>query len=113
LMNDRYQDMKTYEGYTGAIPAEYQNPSQWGVGTNWYKLLTRSAPIQNYDISIQSATDHSSSTPQFASQKQQVVIINNGTKVFSAHINKDLSTANAKLKLGINIAPSYRLDHNN
>ena len=113
FMNDRYQDMKTYEGYTGAIPAEYQNPTQYGVGTNWYKLLTRSAPIQNYDIALQSATDHSSSTAIFGYQEQQGVLLNNGTRLFSGRINKDLTTANGKIKMGFSIAPSYRLDHNN
>ena len=113
FMNERYQDMKTYEGYTGAIPAEYQNPSQYGAGTNWFRLLTRNAPIQNYDVTIQSATDHSSSTATFGYQEQQGVLINTGTKLFSGRINKDLTTGNGKIKMGFNIAPSYRLDHNN
>ncbi|HWB92930.1 MAG TPA: TonB-dependent receptor [Puia sp.] len=113
FMNERYQDKKTYEGYTGAIPAEYQNPDQYGAGTDWYKLLTRSAPIQNYDITLQSATEHSSSTAIFGYQDQQGVLINTGTRLFSGRINKDLTTANGKIKMGINIAPSYRLDHNN
>lgn len=113
FMNERYQDKMTYEGYTGAIPAEYQNPAQYGAGTDWYKLLTRSAPIQNYDITLQSATDHSSSTAIFGYQEQQGVLINTGTRLFTGRINKDLTTANGKIKMGINIAPSYRLDHNN
>jgi len=113
FMNERYQDMKTYEGFTGAIPAEYQNPSQYGAGTNWYKLLTRNAPIQNYDVTIQSATDHSSSTATFGYQEQQGVLVNTGTKLFSGRINKDLTTGNGKIRMGFNIAPSYRLDHNN
>ncbi|HTJ12371.1 MAG TPA: TonB-dependent receptor [Dinghuibacter sp.] len=113
FMNERYQDMQTYEGYTGAIPTEYQNPSQYGAGTNWFKLLTRSAPIQNYDVTMQSATEHSSSTAIFGYQEQQGVLINNGTKLFSGRINKDFTTANGKIKMGVNIAPSYRLDHNN
>lgn len=113
FMNERYQDKMTYENYTGAIPAEYQNPDQYGAGTDWYKLLTRSAPIQNYDITLQSATDHSSSTAIFGYQEQQGVLINTGTRLFTGRINKDLTTANGKIKMGINIAPSYRLDHNN
>lgn len=113
FMNERYQDKMTYEGYTGAIPTEYQNPAQYGAGTQWYKLLTRSAPIQNYDITLQSATEHSSSTAIFGYQEQQGVLINTGTRLFTGRINKDLTTANGKIKMGINIAPSYRLDHNN
>ncbi len=113
FMNERYQDKMTYEGYTGTIPTEYQNPAQYGAGTDWYKLLTRSAPIQNYDITLQSATEHSSSTAIFGYQEQQGVLINNNTRLFTGRINKDLTTANGKIRMGINIAPSYRLDHNN
>ncbi|HEY4062976.1 MAG TPA: TonB-dependent receptor [Puia sp.] len=112
-MNELYQDKATYEGYTGGIPAVFQNPSQYGAGTNWYKLITRKAPIQNYDITLQSATEHSSSTAIFGYQEQQGVLINTGTKIFTGRINKDLTTANGKIKMGVNIAPSYRLDHNN
>ncbi|HEY4110382.1 TonB-dependent receptor [Puia sp.] len=113
FMNERYQDMRTYEGFTGAIPAEYQNPAQYGAGTDWYKQLTHDAPIQNYDVTIQSATDHSSSTAVFGYQEQQGVLINTGTRLFTGRVNKDLTTANGKIKMGFNIAPSYRLDHNN
>ncbi|HVU59151.1 MAG TPA: TonB-dependent receptor [Puia sp.] len=113
FMNQRYEDMRTYENYTGATPAEYQDPSKYGAGTDWYKLLTRNAPIQNYDITLQSATDHSSSTAIFGYQEQQGVLLNTGTKLFSGRVNKDLTIANGKIKMGFNIAPSYRLDHNN
>lgn len=113
FMNQRYQDMRTYEGFTGTTPAEYQDPSKYGEGTNWYKLLTRNAPIQNYDITLQSATEHSSSTAIFGYQEQQGVLINNGTRLFTGRINKDLTIGNGKVKMGINLAPSYRLDHNN
>jgi TonB-linked SusC/RagA family outer membrane protein len=113
FMNERYADMRTYEGYTGATPAEYLNPSQYGEGTNWFKLLTRTAPIQNYDLTFQSATEKSSSTAIVGYQEQQGVLINTGTRLFSGRINKDLTTANGKLKIGFGLAPSYRLDHNN
>jgi len=113
FMNQRYQDMRTYENFTGATPTEYQDPTKYGEGTNWYKLLTRNAPIQNYDITLQSATEHSSSTAIFGYQEQQGVLLNTGTRLFSGRLNKDLTIANGKIKMGFNIAPSYRLDHNN
>ncbi|XHR97498.1 hypothetical protein ACFJIV_13055 [Mucilaginibacter sp. UC70_90] len=46
-------------------------------------------------------------------QEQQGILINTGTKLFSLRINQDLSLSNNKLKIGFNLAPSYRLDHNN
>ena len=116
FMKERAEDGLKYEpGY--AVSADYRtaydNPEQYGEGTNWFDLLTRSAPIQSYDLSVQSAREHSSSTVIAGYQEQQGVIINNGTKLFSLRFNQDFSSENDKLKIGFNIAPSYRVDHNN
>ena len=113
FMNERFQDIRTYENPAAVTPVEYVDPSQYGEGTNWYKLLTRAAPLQNYDITLQSATERSSSTAVFGYQEQQGVLINTGTRLFSGRLNKDLTLAGRKLKTGFSIAPSYRLDHNN
>ncbi|GAB4044108.1 SusC/RagA family TonB-linked outer membrane protein [Spirosoma jeollabukense] len=113
FMNERYQDIRKYENPATATPAEYENPAQYGEGTNWYKLLTRTAPIQNYDLTVQSATEKSSSTALFGYQEQQGVLINTGTRLFSGRLNKDLTIAGGRIKLGFGLAPSYRIDHNN
>jgi len=113
FMNERYQDMIKYEGYTGEIPEEYQNPEQYGVGTDWFTLLTQTAPIQNYDLTFTSAGKHSASSVVGGYQNQQGVVVNTGTKLYSLRINQDYTLANDKLKVGFNLAPSYRLDHNN
>ncbi len=116
FMKERADDATLYEpGYVEAADYKlaYNNPDQYDAGTNWYNLLTRKAPIQNYDVTIQSATDKSSSSAIIGYQEQQGVLINTGTRLFSLRINKDLSIADGKIKMGFNVAPSYRLDHNN
>ncbi|GAB2701498.1 TonB-dependent receptor [Mucilaginibacter koreensis] len=113
FMNERFQDIRRYENPATQTPAEYLDPSQYGEGTNWYKLLTRTAPIQNYDLTVQSATEKSSSTAVFGYQEQQGVLINTGTRLFTGRLNKDLTLASNKIKVGFSLAPSYRLDHNN
>lgn len=116
FMNERMQDAAKYEPtltFSADYHAAYDNPSQYGVGTNWFELLTRSAPIQSYDLTIQSGREKSSSTVVVGFQDQQGVVLNTGTKLFSARFNQDLTLSNGKLKLGFNVAPSYRLDHNN
>jgi len=113
-MKEKFEDARKYEpGYTTATPAEYLNPEQYGEGTNWYDLLTRAAPFQNYDLTVQSSRENSSSTVIVGYQEQQGVLINTGTKLYSLRINQDLSLLNNRLKIGFNLAPSYRLDHNN
>lgn len=113
-MKEKFEDARKYEkGYTTATPAEYLNPEQYGEGTNWFKLLTRAAPIQNYDVTIRSARERSTSTVIAGYQEQQGVLINTGTRLFSLRINQDFTSLNNRLKIGFSVAPSYRLDHNN
>jgi len=113
FQNEYYQDRVKYEGYTGALAADYQNPERYGNGTNWFDALTRKAPIQNYDLVVSSANGKSSSTIMAGYQDQQGVIINTGTRLFSLRYNQDFNVINDKLKVGFGIAPSYRIDHNN
>lgn len=113
FMKERYEDRTKYEGFTGSLDSEYQNPEQYGEGTNWFKVLTQTAPIQSYDLTIQSARERSSSTIIAGYQSQEGVIINTGTKLYSLRLNQDFTLSNNKLKIGFNVAPSYRKDHNN
>jgi len=116
FMNQRMEDGLKYEpGYkiSADYHAAYDNPAQYGAGTNWYKLLTRTAPMSNVDIVMQSAHEHSSSTFIAGYQEQQGVLINNGTKLFTARFNHEISAIDNRLKAGVNLAPSYRVDHNN
>ncbi len=96
-----------------AVPVEYQDPTQYGEGTNWFNLLTRTAPIQSYDLTLQSARERSSSTVIAGYQEQQGVIVNTGTKLLSLRLNQDLTLSNDKIKMGFNFGISNRLDHNN
>lgn len=113
FMKERFEDMIKYENFTGAIPEEYQNPEQYGDGTNWFNLLTRTAPQHNYDISLSSAKENSSTMVMGGYQDQQGVVVNSGTKLFSLRLNQSYRLMDDKLQVGVNLAPSYRLDHNN
>jgi TonB-linked SusC/RagA family outer membrane protein len=113
FQNEYYQDRVKYEGYTGALAPEYQNPERYGEGTNWFNTLTRNAPIQNYDVLISSATERSSSAVMAGYFDQQGVVLNTGTKLFSLRLNQDFNFYNNRVKVGFGIAPSYRIDHNN
>lgn len=118
FMKERAEDSHKYEpGFVLANPAlyweAYGNPESLGEGTNWFDQVTRTAPVQDYNLTFQSAREKSSSTVVAGYQEQQGVLINTGTKLYSLRYNSDLSLSNNKLKIGVNVAPSYRLDHNN
>lgn len=110
---ERYEDRVKYENFTGKLDDVYLNPEQYGEGTDWYDLLTRSAAVQSYDISISSNKDNSSTLVMAGYQKQDGVIINTDTELFSLRFNQTYRLHNNKINIGANFAPSYRLDHNN
>ena len=116
FMKEREDDAKIYEPattFTKDYDTTYADPNKYGAGTNWYKLLTRAAPMYNIDVVMQGAREHSRSLFMLGYQEQQGVIINNGTKLYSARFNHEVSAINDRLKMGVNLAPSYRIDHNN
>lgn len=115
FMQERFEDKVKYENLNPAsIPAEYQGDvTRYGEGTDWHDLLTRTAPIQSYSLSLLSARERSSTAVIAGYEEQQGVIINTGSKLFSLRMNHDLSLVDNKLKVGFNLAPSYRMDHNN
>ncbi|MFA6087697.1 SusC/RagA family TonB-linked outer membrane protein [Mucilaginibacter sp.] len=117
FMQEHYDDALKYE--PSFNPASYPDAykgdvSRYGEGTNWFKLLTRTAPIQSHSLSIRSAGEKSSTAVILGYEAQEGVVINTGTKLLSLRINHDMSIGSArKLKIGFNLAPSYRMDHNN
>ena len=106
-----YEDKTKYEGYTGGIPVEYQHPEQYGKGTNWYKILTHSAPVQNYSLSITASKDKFNSAIVLGYFRQEGVLYNTNFERFSLRANNDYQV-NDRLKLGLNIAPSLQLAKN-
>ncbi len=115
FMNEKFTDAKQYEApFNAVVPDIYQNPSQYGHGTDWFKLTTRAAPIQSYNLNILSAREKSSSAVMLGYEAQDGVLINSGTKLLTLRINHDITLgSHNQLKVGFNLAPSYRMDHNN
>lgn len=111
FMNGLYQDKATYEGYTGGIPDDYADPSKYGAGTNWYDAILRTAPIQSYSLNLSSGTDKLSSSTSLNYFDQQGVLLNVGMKRYAFRSNNEYRP-NDRLKFGLNLAPSYQLDHN-
>ncbi|GGH06979.1 SusC/RagA family TonB-linked outer membrane protein [Mucilaginibacter phyllosphaerae] len=103
--NDRIDRSKGGAGI--AMPAEYQNPSQYaGKGTNWYNVLLRNAPIQSYNLSLTSGTEKLRTAATIGVLNQDGVLIASNYKRYSARVNSDYKF-NDKLSIGLNVAPTY------
>ncbi len=106
-----YEDKAIYEGYTDGVPKAYQDPSIYGEGTNWYDELTRTAAIQNYSLSITAGRDKVNSAIFLGYFNQEGILINTGYQRVSARANMDYQV-NSRLKLGLNIAPTFTIGNN-
>ena len=104
-----YEDAAIYEGYTGGVPAQYQNPSQYkpGDGTDWFGVLLRNAPTQNYNLSLATGTTNLKSVVNLNYNRQDGVMINQWAQRFSARAN-NIYTVSDKLTVGLNLGVTYR-----
>jgi len=112
----RIEDQLKYEDYDKTKPApivfdEYKNPEQYGEGTNWYDALLRTAPIQNYSTNISSASEKASGAITATYLRQDGVLRNTGIERFSFRANTEFRPFD-KLRIGLNIAPTYQRNHN-
>ena len=94
-------------GEADSIPAIYQNPSYWkGKGTNWYNVLLRNAQIENYSLSLSSATDKLSTNATLGVLDQDGVLIESNFKRYSLRVNSEYKF-NDRVSIGVNVAPTY------
>jgi len=107
-----YEDAAKYENYTGGVPAQYQNPSQYQPddGTNWFDVLLRKAMIQDYDLTLSSGTKDVKSVVNLNYNKQDGVMINQSSRRFTARSN-NIFYANDKLTFGLNLGITYQNDN--
>ena len=117
FMNGFYQDKITYEGWTNpttgtaTIPSDYANPSQYGKGTDWYNALIHTAPIDNYTVNFSVGTPKVSSSTTVNYFNQDGVLFNTGTRRYAFRNNTEYRPVD-RLKIGLNLAPAYQIDHN-
>jgi len=89
----------------------FQNPAQYGEGTNWFKTLTRTGAIQSYNLSLAAGTQKFRTSATVGYYDQEGVIINTGFKRISLRINNQYKPTE-NLTIGFNIAPTQTISNN-
>ncbi len=87
------------------IPANLQNPSQYGVGTNWYDAVVRQAMQVNHNITVSGGTANARYFVSGNYLKQEGIVLNNSLERFAFRANLDLKVSN-KIRFGVNLNPS-------
>jgi len=104
-----FEDAAKYEGYTGGVPAVYQNPSQYGPndGTNWFDVLLRDALVQNYNLTFSSGVKDLKSVVNLNYNKEDGVMLNSYSERITARSN-NIYTPSDKFTFGFNLGLTYR-----
>ncbi|HEX8018677.1 TonB-dependent receptor [Mucilaginibacter sp.] len=89
-----------------AVDPLFQNPASLGKGTDWYSAVLRTAPIENYSISINSNKDKLSTAVVIGFFNQDGVLRQSNYKRYSIRANTDYRV-NDWFKLGANVAPTF------
>ncbi len=101
-----YEDQIRYEGRTEPVPEEFQNPEQYGEGTDWYDEILQRAPIQNYSLSVATNQGKFSTAIVAGYFKQQGVVLNTDYERYSLRANSEYKI-NDFIRIGANVAPTY------
>ncbi len=103
---------ESYEDAKQAVPAEFQNPSQYASMNNndWYNALLRTAPLTSYNLSLTSNKDRVRTSVVAGVFNQEGVVLNNKYNRYSLRLNTEYDVSD-KVKIGFNIAPQYVFDN--
>ncbi|MEI3800899.1 MULTISPECIES: SusC/RagA family TonB-linked outer membrane protein [unclassified Chitinophaga] len=88
------------------IPEVYRRPELIGKGTDWFDAITRTAPMQDINLSVSGGTDKIRTYVSAGYYNQDGVIINSGYRRFTVRANVDANLSD-RFKVGFNVAPSY------
>lgn len=101
-----YEDAQKYEGSTTPVPEQYANPSLVTQGTDWYKVLLRTANSQNYNLGLQTGTNNVRSALNLNYNNTEGTIINSYASRFSVRSNNEFK-ASERILFGLNLSGSY------
>lgn len=90
---------------------EFADPSILGEGTNWQKEIFRTAPMQNYQLSVTGGTDATQYMFSGGYMKQDGIALGSDFQRFSARINIDTKIAKW-LQVGIQSSLSHSKKNN-
>jgi TonB-linked SusC/RagA family outer membrane protein len=100
-----------FEDQNRPVPPEFANPADWANKNNdWYGALLRQAPVQSYNLTVNSNRERSNTSVVAGYFNQQGVILNNEYKRYSLRLNSNYNISD-KIGVGFNVAPSYVFDN--
>ncbi|MGZ3871637.1 MAG: TonB-dependent receptor [Mucilaginibacter sp.] len=100
-----------YEDLGQPVPAAFQNPSQYGKGTDWYGAMLRTGHISDYSVSVSTNKERFSNAFTAGYFTQDGVVLNSNYTRISLRNNAVYKIAD-NFRLGVNIAPVVNYGNN-
>ncbi|MEL7588606.1 MAG: TonB-dependent receptor [Prolixibacteraceae bacterium] len=100
-----------YEDLRQTAPEAFQNPSQYGKGTDWYDAMLRTGEIGDYNVSISTNKDKLSNSFTAGFFTQKGVVLHSDYQRISIRNNAVYKAAD-NVKVGVNLAPTYNYGNN-
>ncbi len=100
-----------YEDLNQPVPAAFQNPSQYGKGTDWYQAMLQTCLISDYSVSVNTNKDKFSNAFTAGFFQQRGVLLHSTYKRLSLRDNAVFKITD-NFRVGVNIAPTYNYGNN-
>ena len=91
---------------TEDIPVEYRNPESLGEGTDWFDEALRVAKIESYNLTLTKGSDDLRTMVSAGYFNQEGVVLNTAFERYSLRANIE-GDFGKKVKVGVNLAPTY------
>jgi TonB-linked SusC/RagA family outer membrane protein len=92
------------------VPVEYQNPAQYGEGTNWFNQITRRAPTQNLNLSVSGGTSNVNAYVSGGLLREEGTVLKSDYTRYTARASVN-ATLHPRVRVGLNVAPTYSTRH--
>ena len=107
--NDNYGSVGSHSPMS-SMP--YPDPDILGEGTDWIDAITRKAPYQNYDVSLQGGSTKMNYFASTSYNNTKGIIKNSGMERFTGRLKLNLTLSKA-VKMGFNVYYSRQQQHPN
>jgi TonB-linked SusC/RagA family outer membrane protein len=94
------------------IPIEFQNPAQYGAGTNWYNEIVHTAPQRSVNVSLSKGTEDLRASLSLGYLDQEGTVRYTDYKRYTARLNVE-GKVGSKIRLGLSLAPTYSIQKGN
>lgn len=105
FMNRRWRQLNPGAS-PGEMPEEWQNPEQYGEGTNWFDEVLQSAPTHSLTASVSGGSDRLRAYLSTGFLRQDGLVIGSEYQRINMRANVD-ATLSDRLSLGFTLAPTY------